>query len=113
MDNRLKDFFKAEKWTNEFENHFAPGDLVSLEVAKSCVKAAFKAGWNADAEAREAQLAELVREFTKALNEINRQELNAQRPGGGYSTSATISYRTLKKARAKLTELNISTEEGK
>lgn len=31
-----------------------------------------------------------------ALKEINRQELNAQRPGGGHSRSATISYEALK-----------------
>lgn len=32
----------------------------------------------------------------QALKKINEQELNSQRPGGGHSISATISYDTLK-----------------
>lgn len=31
----------------------------------------------------------------EALKKINETELNSQRPGGGYSTSARISYETL------------------
>ena len=33
--------------------------------------------------------------LVKALEEINRYELSAQRPGGGHSRSATISYEVL------------------
>lgn len=31
-----------------------------------------------------------------ALEEINKEELNSQRPGGGYSRSAKISYNAFK-----------------
>ena len=34
-----------------------------------------------------------------ALEEINREELNAQRPGGGYSRSAKISFEALKSVK--------------
>lgn len=36
----------------------------------------------------------------QALNEINRKELNSQRPGGGYSESATLSYNALSVIKA-------------
>lgn len=35
----------------------------------------------------------------KALKQINQSELNSQRPGGGYSTSARISYEILAKLK--------------
>lgn len=41
-----------------------------------------------DLKVREAKLVE-------ALKKINREELNSQRPGGGYSRSATLSYEAL------------------
>lgn len=31
----------------------------------------------------------------EALKKINQEELNSQRPGGGYTTSARISYQAL------------------
>lgn len=36
-----------------------------------------------------------------ALEKINEEELRSQRPGGGHSRSAMISYETLKKIRGK------------
>lgn len=35
----------------------------------------------------------------KALEQINQEELSSQRPGGGYSKSASISYEDLKKLK--------------
>lgn len=46
-----------------------------------------------------AELAELrseIKRLKEALIEINQEELNNQRPGGGYSKSARISYNALK-----------------
>lgn len=36
-----------------------------------------------------------IKALKKALEEINKEELNSQRPGGGYSKSASISYEAL------------------
>jgi hypothetical protein len=36
-----------------------------------------------------------------ALEEINREEIRSQRPGGGHSRSATISYEALEKIKGK------------
>lgn len=38
----------------------------------------------------------------KALRDINKNELNIQRPGGGLSLSAKISYSALRKIGVKL-----------
>lgn len=35
----------------------------------------------------------------EALEKVNKEELNSQRPGGGHSKSATISYEALNKIR--------------
>lgn len=35
--------------------------------------------------------------YREVLEQINKEELNNQRPGGGYSRSATLSYEILKK----------------
>lgn len=43
----------------------------------------------------EAELALAI----EALKQINKAEINSQRPGGGYSESARISYETLKKLK--------------
>lgn len=46
-----------------------------------------------------AELAELrseIKRLKEALVQINQEELNNQRPGGGYSKSARISYNALK-----------------
>jgi len=42
-----------------------------------------------------------VKELEDALKEINREELSSQRPGGGYSRSATISYNALAKKETR------------
>ncbi len=42
-------------------------------------------------------LEEQLADKTSALEAINKAELNAQRPGGGYSTSAKLSFGVLKK----------------
>jgi hypothetical protein len=34
--------------------------------------------------------------MVNALKQINQEELNSQRPGGGHSRSATLSYEALK-----------------
>lgn len=39
--------------------------------------------------------------YRKVLEQINREELNAQRPGGSYSRAATLSYEILKKYESK------------
>lgn len=49
--------------------------------------------WYAKARELETQ----VRDYQKALEQINKEELNAQRPGGSYSRAATLSYEILKK----------------
>lgn len=37
----------AKKWSDDFEDHFAEGDVVQLRVAVDCIKAANIAGFNA------------------------------------------------------------------
>ena len=36
-----------------------------------------------------------IDKLAEALKEINKEELSSQRPGGGYSRSAILSYETL------------------
>lgn len=38
-----------------------------------------------------------IEDYEKALQQINDEELRSQRPGGGYSKSAIISYNVLQK----------------
>lgn len=55
-------------------------------------------GYNPDGNRFEDIIRDLVilcEKYKKALQEINKEELNSQRPGGGYSKSATISYEAL------------------
>ena len=56
---------------------------------------------------------EKIKLLEKALEEINREELSSQRPGGGYSKSAKISYEALIKTCSKKQALNELTEETK
>lgn len=70
----------------------------SLKAAQKVVEAYEQAIKSRDKEYA-AELAELRREIQRlktALQLINQEELNNQRPGGGYSKSARISYDALK-----------------
>lgn len=64
------------------------------ETAKTCYEI------KEDDAAKDA----LLREALKALEEINREELNSQRPGGEHSKSARISFEALTKIKAELGE---------
>lgn len=44
---------------------------------------------------------ELIRSLEKVLIDINEEELNAQRPGGGYSKSARLSHEALNLIKQK------------
>ena len=55
----------------------------------------FAAGWDAAIKA----VSDREKKLVEALEKINREELNSQRPGGGYSNSAKISYEALKEFR--------------
>ncbi len=81
--------------------------LMQYEVGY-VVKDAFEEGWDASAsaaEAREAQLVELVRELSAVIDHA----MYLEHLGNG--STAAWAAEALEKARAKLTELNISTEE--
>jgi len=70
-------------------------------------KKLFSMGWDAcaaDAEAQEAQLVELVRELSAVID----RAMYLERLGNG--STAAWAAEALENARAKLTELNISTE---
>ena len=94
----------------------------NLDLAISWyLKIGFEDGWDAaksDAEARETQLVELVRELTKA-NDILRKALPCDSGIEAYGEQCDYCFakdeadELLETARAKLTELNISTEEEK
>jgi hypothetical protein len=42
---------------------------------------------------------QLMEEMAKSLEQINKEEINSMRPGGGFSMSARISYEALEKYR--------------
>lgn len=48
-----------------------------------------------------SKLKEQLEIARQGLRDINQEELNSQRPGGGYSRSATISFETLAKIGMK------------
>lgn len=41
----------------------------------------------------------MMKDMADALEQINKEEINSMRPGGGYSKSARISYEALEKYR--------------
>jgi len=51
-----------------------------------------------------AEMIQDMREILNALKEVNKEELNNQRPGGGYSRSATISYNAIQKFNSRYGE---------
>jgi len=82
------------QWNDEAHCDY-PEDLIWRRDISNFHHKAFKAGFDAAIKA----VSDREKKLVEALEKINREELNSQRPGGGYSNSAKISYEALKEFR--------------
>jgi hypothetical protein len=90
---------KAEDYPRLYETYYMNDDAPRLS-GKDCLVHGYKAGWNTALQSSEVtKLREENRIMREALKQINDEELNSQRPGGGYSKSAALSYEALEKVK--------------